>query len=186
MRILGVDPGSRALGYGIIDFGGGTAGARLKAVAHGTLRPPAGEDLAVRLAALQKGLLAVLKEYEPEAASVESAFVAVNPRSALILGHARGVVLASLASVGLSVAEYTPSQVKSAVAGTGRADKKQVQSMVQVLLKLDRPPAQDAADALAAAICHAHGNRLAGMRGGRSRGRRRSGGASQLVVRRGR
>ncbi len=186
MRILGIDPGSRALGYGIVEPADGNSGGRLKAVAHGTLRPPAGEDLAVRLAALQEGLVSVLKEYAPQAASVESAFVAVNPRTALILGHARGVVLASLASAGLSVSEYTPSQVKSAVVGTGRADKKQVQTMVQVLLQLDRPPAQDAADALAAAICHAHSGRLAGMRGGRSRGRRRSGGASQLVVRRGR
>ncbi len=183
MRILGIDPGSRALGYGIVEFGEGKP-TRLRAVTHGTLRPPAGESLAIRLAALQAGLIDVLKEYEPEAASVESAFVAVNPKAALILGHARGVVLASLASAGLSISEYTPSQVKSAVVGSGRADKKQVQAMVQVLLELDRCPAQDAADALAAAICHAHGGHLAGMRSGRSRGRRRSGGASNLVVRR--
>ncbi|MBW2712805.1 MAG: crossover junction endodeoxyribonuclease RuvC [Deltaproteobacteria bacterium] len=178
MRILGIDPGSRAMGYGIVEV----EKSVLTPIVHGTLRPPTGADLAIRLASLQEGLIKILEEYRPHAASVESAFVAMNPRSALVLGHARGVALASIASHRIPLAEYSPTQVKAAVVGSGRAEKQQVQQMVQILLKLDKVPGQDAADALAAAICHAHGGKLAGVRSGRSRSRR--GGGSGLVVRR--
>jgi crossover junction endodeoxyribonuclease RuvC len=179
MRILGIDPGSRAMGYGIVEV----QKSVLVPIVHGILRPPTGLDLGSRLACLQEGLLKILEEFQPNAASVERAFVAMNPKTALVLGHARGVALASIAAHHIPLAEYSPTQVKAAVVGSGRAEKKEVQSMVQLLLKLDKLPGEDAADALAAAICHAHGSKLAGMRSGRSRGRH-SGGSSGLVVRR--
>lgn len=167
------------MGYGIVEV----QKSVLVPVVHGILRPPTGLDLGSRLASIQEGLLKILEEFQPNAASVERVFVAMNPKTALILGHARGVALASIAAHGIPLAEYSPTQVKAAVVGSGRAEKKQVQSMVQLLLKLEKIPGEDAADALAAAICHAHGSRLTGMRSGRSR-RRHSGGASGLVVRR--
>ena len=167
------------MGYGIIEVDKSI----LTPIVHGTLRPPTGTDLATRLASLQAGLLEIIREFQPTAASVERVFVAVNPQSALVLGHARGVALACIASHQIPVAEYSATQVKAAVVGSGRAEKKQVQSMVQLVLKLEKMPAQDAADALAAAICHANGGRLAGMRSGRSRSGR-SGSSSGLVVRR--
>jgi len=165
MRILGIDPGSRALGYGIIDVERGKAGVaqRLVAVAYGVIRPSMADPLARRLWELQTRLGEILREHEPQVGSVERVFVAAHPRSALVLGHARGVALAGVAALGIPVSEYTPTQIKLAVAGGGQADKKQVQGMVQRLLHLEKRPPQDAADALAAAICHAHTGRLAGM-----------------------
>ena len=152
MRILGIDPGSSVTGYGIVEI----VGAKLVHLTHGALRPPKSQELAVRLAAIQSGLAEVIEGHAPDLAVVEQVFVSSSPRSALILGQARGVVLAAVAAAGLPVEEYSAREIKQAVVGTGAADKEQVQHMVKVLLKLPAIPAEDAADALATALCHAH------------------------------
>jgi len=187
MRVLGIDPGSTATGFGVVERAGPSVTHR----AHGTLRPPRGAPLAVRLATILDGLAAVIESHAPEVVVIERVFVAASPRSALVLGQARGVAMASAAARGLPVVEYAPSQIKQAVVGTGAASKRQVQAMVRRLLALPAAPPQDAADALAAAICHAHAGRLAallegeapGARRGRGRGRR---GGRGYVVRRAR
>jgi crossover junction endodeoxyribonuclease RuvC len=181
MRILGIDPGSTATGYGVVDCQAGG----LVHVAHGTLRPRARESLPVRLASLQRCLAEVIALHGPEVVSVERVFVAASARSALVLGHARGVILAAAASAGLPVAEYAARQIKQAVTGTGAAPKAQVQTMVRRLLTLDSRPAQDAADGLAAAICHAHSARWLAL-GGRALPRRRARRSRKRVVRRAR
>jgi crossover junction endodeoxyribonuclease RuvC len=149
VRILGIDPGSIALGWGIVEC----EGSSLRHVASGVLRPPAAA-VARRLAHIQLELSDLLRLHAPHAAALESVFVSRNPRSALQLGQARGVALAVCGGAGLETAEYAPARVKSAVAGYGAADKAQVQAMVRRLLGLGRAPARDAADALAIAICH--------------------------------
>ena len=151
MRILGVDPGTRATGYGVVDL----EGSRLRRVAGGVIRPGAG-SLGQRLAGIQARLAALIEEFGPDSTAVEGVFSARNARSALTLGHARGVALAALAASGLETGEYSPSQVKLAVTGHGAAGKPQVQQMVQRLLGLRDPPPADEADALAVAICHGH------------------------------
>ena len=156
MRILGSDPGSGATGFGVVD----RLGDRLVHVAHGTLRPARSAPLAARLHHLHRDLCAVIAQHAPDVAAVEQVFVAASPRSALVLGQARGAILAALAESGLTVCEYAASQTKQAVTGTGRATKPQVQKMVQRLLALERRPATDACDALAAAVCHAQSFRL--------------------------
>ena len=187
MRVMGIDPGSSATGYGVVE----RDGAALRYVTHGTLRPARGAPLPERLASLLSGLSDVMDAHGPDAVVVEKVFVAASPRSALVLGQARGVALATAAARALPVVEYSPSQIKSAVVGTGSAEKVQVQAMVKSLLGLGRAPARDAADALAAAICHVHTGRLgsvfAGELGGLSgRGRGRSRRASRgFVLRRG-
>ncbi len=179
MRILGIDPGSGATGFGVVD----RLGDRLVHVAHGTLRPARSASLAARLHRLHRDLCAVIAQHAPDVAAVEQVFVANSPRAALVLGQARGAILAALASAELGITEYAASHVKRAVTGSGRADKRQVQLMVSRLLALDSPPAHDASDALAAAICHAHAGRLAALVGGRSARPRPTRGA-RLVVRR--
>jgi crossover junction endodeoxyribonuclease RuvC len=185
MRILGIDPGSVATGYGVIEQCAG----RLQHLAHGTLRPPRGEALAARLAAIHGGLSEVIEAHRPDLAVVEQVFVATSPRSALVLGQARGAALAAAAAAGLVVHEVGTREVKLALVGTGVAAKRQVQEMVRQLLALEARPPQDAADALAAAICRAHQGTLAGLvrpsaaRRGAARRRGRGGG---FVVRRGR
>jgi crossover junction endodeoxyribonuclease RuvC len=171
MRILGIDPGSNATGFGVVDHAGGG----LVHVAHGTLRPPRGASLPERLHRLYRDLVQVIEEHRPDAVAVEQVFVAASPRAALVLGQARGAVLAAVAAGGLPVTEYTPAQIKQGVAGSGGAPKPQVQAMVRRILALERAPAADAADALAAAIRHAHEPRLArlGVIGRRSRRRPR-------------
>jgi crossover junction endodeoxyribonuclease RuvC len=173
MRILGIDPGSNATGFGIVDRVEGRAGS-VRHVAHGVLRPPRSASLAKRLAYLHQGLTGMLQEFKPEASAVEQVFVSTSPRSALVLGHARGVALAALASFDISVREVAAREVKKAVVGTGAASKAQVQSMVSKLLLLETTPASDAADALAVAICEAHAGPLAalGLRSGSRRRRR--------------
>jgi len=156
MRILGIDPGSRATGYGLVLC----EGNRLHHIDNGVIRPPEKADLATRLLYIQQGLAAVIDRYTPECAAVEQVFVAHNVQSALKLGQARGVALLSAAQAGLEVAEYTPMQVKSAVVGYGRAAKGQVQQMVKALLNLPEIAQEDASDALAVAICHAHSGGL--------------------------
>ena len=151
MRILGIDPGSLVTGYGVVE----RRGAGLHHIAHGTLRQPRTAPLATRLAAIHAGIVAVIESHRPTRVVVEKVFVAANPRAALVLGQARGVALAAAAAAGLPVDELSPQAVKLAVAGTGAAQKLQVQRMVQRLLALELRPAPDAADALAAAFCAA-------------------------------
>jgi crossover junction endodeoxyribonuclease RuvC len=182
MRILGIDPGSNATGYGVLDRKDG----QLRHVAHGVLRPRPGAALPQRLATLVQGLQEVMAAHRPDAVAVEQVFVSASPRSALVLGQARGAVLAVLGGAGLHVAEYGTRTIKQCVAGDGSADKRAVQRMVRRSLDLDRTPASDAADALAAAICHAHSGRLAALGVGAYRERRRRGGSGSWVVRRAR
>ncbi len=155
MKILGIDPGLQRTGFAVVEC----SGARLRYVASGiisTLEAPRGE-LPLRLKLIFDGVGEVVQRYRPDTASVEIVFVNVNPQSTLLLGQARGAAISALVSAGLPVAEYTALQVKQAVVGNGHADKVQVQHMVQRLLTLTRAPGADAADALACAICHAHG-----------------------------
>ncbi len=149
-RILGIDPGSRATGYGVIE----KCGHQIGFVACGTIRTTY-SDLGMRLLDIYEGLRAVIDRHQPEVAAVEQVFMAVNPASALKLGHARGAAVLAAMRSGLRVHDYAPRLVKQAVAGYGQADKAQVQHMVRALLELSSTPAQDAADALAVAICHA-------------------------------
>jgi crossover junction endodeoxyribonuclease RuvC len=155
MRILGIDPGLRSTGFGVLDFGGGQ---RLRYVASGviqTIDAPPG-DLPARLKLLFDGIGELKARYRPDVAAVEIVFVNVNPQATLLLGQARGACLTALVASGLPVAEYTALQMKKAVAGHGKAAKAQVQVMVQRLLQLPAAPRPDAADALGLAITHAH------------------------------
>ncbi len=156
MRILGVDPGTRATGYGVVEF----HSSRLRRVAGGVIRPSA-DSLGGRLARIQAVLAEVIEQFEPDSTAVEGIFASRNVKSALTLGHARGVALAAFAASGLETGEYSPSQVKLAVVGNGAAAKLQVQRMVQRLLGLAEAPAADEADALAVAICHGHSSAAA-------------------------
>ncbi len=152
MRILGIDPGLRVTGFGVLD----KAGQRLQYVASGCIKTPEGE-LPERLKVILASLGEVIELHQPQEVAVEKVFVNVNPQSSLLLGQARGAAICAAVLAGLPVAEYTALQVKQAVVGTGRAKKEQVQDMVQRLLKLSGAPSPDAADALACAISHAHG-----------------------------
>jgi crossover junction endodeoxyribonuclease RuvC len=153
MLILGVDPGSQRTGYGVID----TDGRRHVLVESGVLSPPPHQELPARLRAIHDGLSALISRLRPEALSVEDVFHAVNARSALILGHVRGVVLLAGAEAGLAVHAFPPAAVKAQVTGYGRAEKRQVALMVSRILDLptDAEPG-DASDALAVALCLAH------------------------------
>lgn len=158
MRIFGVDPGSAHTGYGCIDASGG----RHRVLACGVLSPPARGGFPEKLRAVRDGLAALLAEHRPETVAVEDLFYARNARSALKLGHVRGVVMLAASEAGLPVAEYAPAEVKQAVVGYGRAEKQQVRQMVCLLLGLDPPPSRlDVTDALAVAVCHAHSVRPA-------------------------
>jgi len=150
MRILGIDPGSRRTGYGIIV----PNGPRLEAVTYGVVVLGDGE-FSQRLRCLYDEMMAVIKTHQPTTVAVESIFYARNASSALKLGHARGVALLVASLADLETAEYAPTVVKQAVTSSGKASKAQVQKMVSMLLGLKIPPATDAADALAVAICHA-------------------------------
>lgn len=152
MRIIGIDPGSRITGYGIID----KQGPRIGFVTCGTIRTGKEKDFSRRLLIIFDGLTEVMKQYKPEVAAVEDLFSAHNVRSALKLGQARGAAVTAAVKQRLPVYDYTPRVVKQAVAGYGHAEKEQVQSMVCVLLGLSGAPSSDAADALAVAICHAN------------------------------
>ena len=152
IRVIGLDPGLRNTGWGIIDV----AGNRISYVADGTVRSPKAESLAVRLRALHDGLAEVLTLYEPDEAAVEETFVNKNPSTTLRLGEARGVVLLAPALAGLPVAEYSANRIKKSVVGVGHAAKEQVQMMVGRLLPSCRFASPDSADALAVAICHSH------------------------------
>ena len=149
--IIGIDPGSRLTGYGIIE----RDGAKLRFVDAGTIRTETSE-MPERLKRIFAGIERIVKFHGPTEAAVEQVFMAQNPDSALKLGQARGAAIAALVNLDLQVAEYTARQIKQSVVGYGAADKEQVQMMVMKLLNLSIKPQQDAADALAAAICHAH------------------------------
>ncbi len=152
MRILGIDPGLRVTGFGVID----KQGQQLQYVASGCIKTPDGE-LPERLKVILGSLSEVIAQHQPQQVAVEKVFVNVNPQSTLLLGQARGAAICAAVLADLPVAEYTALQVKQAVVGNGHADKEQVQVMVQQLLQLSGTPGPDAADALACAICHAHG-----------------------------
>jgi len=151
-RILGIDPGSRITGYGVIDADHG----RLQYVSCGIVKTNPEYSFAHRLNEIFEGINEVIQLHSPVIAAVEDVFMASNPRSALKLGHARGAAVVAVMQNGLSVFDYSPRSVKQAVAGYGQAEKSQVQHMVKVLLGLSGVPGSDAADALAVAICHAN------------------------------
>lgn len=152
MRILGIDPGSLRTGFGVVEHG---ADGRLRHVAHGCLHVE-GRPFVERIGAIFRELREVIAEHAPATAAIEQVFMARNADSALKLGQARGAALVALIEAGLPVHEYSALQIKQAVVGNGRAQKDQVQQMVQWLLQLPDKPQADAADALACAICHAH------------------------------
>ena len=158
MKILGIDPGLRSTGFGVIE----KSGQRLKYVTSGCVKSGAG-DLAVRLKSILEGISEVIASSRPHEVAIEKVFVNVNPQSTLALGQARGTAICAAVIAGLPVAEYTALQIKQAVVGKGHAQKDQVQHMVRRLLALPGDPSPDAADALACAICHAHGRKLGGL-----------------------
>lgn len=149
--ILGIDPGSRYTGYGVISSQDG----KQYCIEQGHTTALKG-TMAERLASIYSGLIAVIETYRPHEAALEQVFVSQNPQTALKLGQARGVALLACANYAIPVVEYTPRQVKQAVVGYGAAGKTQVQHMIKTLFKLDKTPQTDAADALALALCHAH------------------------------
>ncbi len=151
-RIIGIDPGSRVTGYGIID----TDRGQLHFIACGVIKTTTTYPFSHRLNEIFEGINEVVQVHGPAVAAVEDVFLATNPRSALKLGHARGAAVVAAMQNGLAVFDYSARAVKQAVAGYGQADKKQVQHMVRVLLSLSGSPSSDAADALAVAICHAN------------------------------
>ena len=176
LRILGIDPGLRLTGFGVIEM----LGEKLSYVASGTIKTTHGrgddlEDLPTRLKPILDGLFEVIVTYAPTQVAVEKVFVNVNPQSTLLLGQARGAAISAAVIRDLPVAEYTALQVKQSVVGNGHAAKEQVQEMVKRLLNLSGVPRPDSADALACAICHAHGGQGLGrlstagfrVRGGR-------------------
>lgn len=182
IRILGIDPGLRLTGFGVIE----KTGEKIIYVASGTIKTASGkknkiegeedrEELPARLKIILDGLFEVIDTYQPDQAAVEKVFVNVNPQSTLLLGQARGAAISAAVMRNLSVAEYTALQVKQSVVGNGHAQKEQVQEMVKRLLNLPATPKPDSADALACAICHAHGGQGLGrlatagyrVRGGR-------------------
>lgn len=148
--VLGIDPGSLVTGFGLID----AQGSRSVYVASGCIRTAAQADLAGKLVEIFAGVTEIIQQYNPSEMAIEKVFMAKSAASALKLGHARGVALVAGAKLGLDVFEYEARKIKQAVVGTGAADKSQVQHMVQTLLKLPAQPQQDAADALAIALCH--------------------------------
>lgn len=151
IRILGIDPGLAATGWGVID----QTGTRLSLVAHGVIKAPVKAPLPVRLEAIFAAVEALVRDYAPHEAAVEDQFVSANAGTALKLGQARAAAILPAARAGLSVAEYAPRLVKKSVVGTGAAEKGQVAAMIAVILPGSRATA-DAADALAVAVCHAH------------------------------
>jgi crossover junction endodeoxyribonuclease RuvC len=151
VRILGIDPGSRITGYGVIDV----SGQRLVHVDSGCLRVT-GDDLGQRLHQIHRGIAEVVARHDPAELAIEKVFVHRNVGSALKLGQARGAAVVAAVAAGLTMNEYSPNEIKQAVTGRGHAQKQQVQHMIKMLLALPELPASDAADALAVAVCHGH------------------------------
>lgn len=156
MRILGIDPGTRITGYGLID----KHGNRLQHVDNGAIYTKSDDALPQRLKIIFEGLIEVIERYQPDVVAIEQVFMAKNPQSALKLGQARGAAIVASVSSGRPVSEYSALQVKSAVVGYGKAGKGQVQQMVKALMKLPEIAQEDASDALAVAICHANSSHL--------------------------
>ncbi len=170
MRIFGIDPGSHRTGYGCIDHDGSRHGL----IVCGAIATPARVSFPEKLKVIHAELTKLLSTCRPECVAVESLFSARNVRSALKLGHARGVVILAASQAGLPIVEYTPTEIKRAVVGYGRAEKHQVQQMIKLLLGLDAVPSpHDVADALAVALCHAHSLAPAGLPDGPPPGPRR-------------
>jgi crossover junction endodeoxyribonuclease RuvC len=164
MIVLGIDPGSRITGYGIVK----KEGNRLIHVDNGAIFTDAAADFPGRLKKIFDGLLQIIAEYHPDQVAVENIFFATNPQSALKLGQARGAAIVAAVHCGLPVAEYSALQVKQAVVGQGRAEKEQVQKMLKALLGLPEIAQADASDALAVAVCHINSCGLAHLSGGHS------------------
>jgi crossover junction endodeoxyribonuclease RuvC len=160
VKVFGIDPGSARTGYGCVD-GDGT---RHRLIACGAITIRSSHPFPEKLRIIHAGLVALLEQHQPDCVAIESVFHAVNARSALKLGHARGVAMLAAVEAGLPIVEYSPAEVKQSVVGYGRAEKGQVQAMVQLLLGLSAPPAPfDASDALAIAVCHLHKMNLRGI-----------------------
>lgn len=157
MRILGIDPGSHVTGYGIVEKNAGA----IRHIDNGTIAPANSLPLPNRLRHIYEGLARLIAQHEPDAIVIENVFVAKNARSSLLLGHARGVAMLAASSAEVPVEEYSPSQIKMAVTGSGRADKEQMQRMVRAILALPEIACEDASDALAVAICHCQTSGLA-------------------------
>ena len=159
MRVFGIDPGSARTGYGCVQ----TDGTQHSLVACGAIRIPLEQPFPKKLQTIHAELATLLAKHRPDFVAIENLFHAVNARSALRLGHARGVAMLAAVEAGVPIVEYTPSEVKQAVVGYGRAEKSQVQTMIQLILRLQAPPSpHDASDALAIAICHAHRTSMPG------------------------
>ena len=153
MRVFGIDPGCERTGYGCVE----TDGSRHRIITCGAVSTRAADSFSGKLFEIHRRLVELLAECRPDSVAIENIFYATNVRSALKLGHARGVAMLAAAQAGLTVVEYTPAEIKRAVVGYGRAEKPQVQQMVKLLLGLEVVPSpHDAADALAVAICHVH------------------------------
>jgi crossover junction endodeoxyribonuclease RuvC len=153
VRVIGIDPGSESMGYGIVD----TDGRKHRLVAAGAIRAPRHASFPARLLNVDIHLASIVEQYSPQVCAIEEAFYAVNVKTAMKLGHVRGVALVVAGRAGLAIFEYSPAAIKSALVGYGRAEKAQVGEMVRLLLNLrEVPEPHDAADALAAAICHIH------------------------------
>jgi len=156
LRVLGIDPGTAITGYGVVEGEGDS----LTLTTYGAITTPANQPLAQRLQHIYQELQALIAAWDPDSAAVEELFFSKNARTALSVGHARGVILLAITEAGLPIQEYKPAEIKQAVAGYGNAPKQQVQGMVQLLLGMDEMPSpDDAADALAVAICHFHSAR---------------------------
>jgi crossover junction endodeoxyribonuclease RuvC len=153
VRTFGIDPGSERTGYGCVE----TEGSRHRVLASGAISTPASAPFPEKLLVIHQRLAALIAEWRPDTVAIENVFHSVNVRSALRLGHARGVAVLAAVQAGVPVVEYAPAEVKRAVVGYGRAEKHQIQEMVRLILGLSTPPSpHDAADALAVAICHVH------------------------------
>ena len=151
MKVLGIDPGTASCGYGVIVEQDG----RLREVCHGVIKTPAGQRMELRLRTIFDTVQALIAEHRPDTVAMEESFVGADPKTALMVGQARGAILVATALAGLECTEHMPNRVKQTVAGHGHAGKAEVQRMVQILLSLPKPPTPDhAADALAVAICH--------------------------------
>lgn len=153
MRIIGIDPGYAIMGWGILDL----KGNKFSVVDYGSITTDAGVEAAKRLQHIYAELGAIIAKYQPEEAAIEELFFNNNAKTVILVGEARGIAVLACANAGLEISEYTPLQIKQALVGYGRADKKQVQSMVKAILNLKEvPKPDDTADAVAAAICHGH------------------------------
>ena len=155
IRILGIDPGSRLSGFGVLDFRDGDAAF----VASGTIQSKDGE-FAERLELIFRSVAAIVSDYQPDVVAIETVFMHRNPSSALKLGHARSAAICATFDAGVKVVEYSPREIKQAIVGTGAATKEQIQHMIRAMLNLDGRLSPDAADALAVAVCHGHQRRM--------------------------